>query len=216
MDDDFTNLPKHELGRLSDEALVAYMRDARAAGAKSAEDVAFDVLVFRHKKRLRFLLLRKVPENRVDELLQEVFLAGFQGIVSDQEIANFSAWINRVASNTIADFWRGKEGKQLNLDREAARLEDEEGDVPERGVDGDFGAFETWDLIDSLLARLRASHQEIVRLYVLQGDKAKPVCDATGESADNVYQVAKRFRDDLRRLLNGGTIDDNDETGSVS
>jgi RNA polymerase sigma factor (sigma-70 family) len=216
MDDDFTNLPRHQLGRRSDEQLLAYMRDAHAAGAQRAVADAYDLLVFRHEKRLAYLLW-KLPADRVPDLLQEVFLEAFAAIVEGKKIDNFSAWTARVAHNTVADFWRGKDGRQLKTDRSAASDDDDSGRRAEGGEpidDGDFGAFEVHDLIDQLLAERLPAHREIIELYVIEGRPAGEVAKATGESADNVYQVAKRFRDDLRRLLNGEELDDNDDPGS--
>jgi RNA polymerase sigma factor (sigma-70 family) len=215
MDDDFTHLPGHQLGRRSDEQLVAYMRDAHAADAQRAVADAFDQLVFRHEKRLAYLL-HKLPADRVPDLLQEVFLEAFAAIVEGRRIDSFSAWTARVAHNTVADFWRGKEGRQLKTDRSAASDDEPDGgrraDRGEPTDDGDFGAAEVHQLIDLLLDRLKLpAHREIIELYVIQGRPAGEVAKATGESDDNVYQVAKRFRDDLRRLLRGEDIDDNDE-----
>ena len=213
MDDDFTYLPGHQLGRRSDAQLLAYMRDAHAADAQRAVADAFDQLLFRHEKRVAYLL-HKLPADRVPDLLQEVFLEAFAAIVDGKRIDNFSAWTARVAHNTVADFWRGKEGRQLKTDRSAASDDDADGRRADRGEptdDGDFGAAEVHQLVDHLLARRSPAHREIIELYVIQGRSAGEVAKATGESADNVYQVAKRFRDDLRRLLRGEDIDDNDE-----
>jgi RNA polymerase sigma-70 factor (ECF subfamily) len=210
--DDFANLPGRELGRRSDEELVAYIRAVRERGATSAASGAFDHLVFRHRKRLHWLLARMLPAERVDELLQDVFLDAFQGVIGDKPIDNFQAWVNQVARNTIADFWRGKEGVQIKRDREAAPADDDDDGRSARrqdpSVDGDFGSFETMDLIGSLLAKLSDTHRTIVVLAVLQQRPAAEVRSATGESDSNIYKVAQRFRDNLRRRLRGDHSED--------
>jgi RNA polymerase sigma-70 factor (ECF subfamily) len=213
MDDDFTILPRHELGRRSDEELLAYMRAAHARSQSGAVADAFDHLVSRHERRLRYLL-HKMPKDRVEDLLQEVFLAAFEAIVADKRIDNFSAWVARVAHNTVVDFWRGKDGQQLKIDRSAAS--DDDADAGRSAVrapavdEGEFGEAEVWQLIDQLLDARSESHRAIVVLYVIQGRPAGEVAEATGESESNVYQVAKRFRDDLHRLLRGEDLDNDD------
>ena len=207
--DDFTHLPGHELGRRSDEQLLAYIRGARAAGQPRAAADAFDHLVFRHRRRIAYLLF-KVPADRVEDLVQDVFMAAFEAIVEGKKIDNFSAWTARVAHNTVADFWRGKEGRQLKVDRSAADGDDDgrRADRGEPTTDGDYGAAEVSQLIDQLLDARSATHRAIVVLYVIQGRPAGEVVEATGESDSNVYQVAKRFRDDLSRLLRGDDLED--------
>ena len=214
MDDDFTPLPEHELGRRSDDQLVAYVRAAAAAGASGAVELGFELLVHGHRRRLRALIGRGLPADRVDDLLQETFLAAFDSIVAGKRIDAFAPWINKVARNTLADFWRGREGTQLKRDREAAPRDDEDAaPAPGPSVEGDFGLVEAWELIDGLLARRLPAHRAIVVLFVFQKRSAREVTDATGESADNVYKVAQRFRDDLHRLLHGEPPADN-EPGS--
>src|SRR3954453_2681436 len=214
MDDDFTHLPGHQLGRRSDEQLLAYMRDAHAADADRAVADAFDQLLFRHRRRVAYLL-HKLPADRVPDLLQEVFLNAFEAIIEGKRIDNFSAWTARVAHNTVADFWRGKEGRQLKTDRSAASDDDSEAgrraDRGEPSDEGDFGEAEVHQLIDQLLDARLPAHREIIELYVIQGRPAAEAAKTTGEGEANIYQVAKRFRDDLRRLLRGEELDDNDE-----
>ena len=213
MNDYFDRLPERELGRRSDGELLDYIRDAHAAGAGHAVTDAFDHLVTRHRRRLAYLV-DKVPADRVEDLLQEVYMAAFEAIVAGKSIDSFSAWTARVAANTVADFWRGREGRQLKVDRSAASADDDadgrRADRGEASVEGDFGAAELRQLIDQLLDERSESHRAIVLLFVIQGRKADAVSQLTGETETNVYKVAQRFRDDLNRLLHG----DNEKDGN--
>jgi RNA polymerase sigma factor (sigma-70 family) len=218
MDDDlgFTHRGDQRLAAGSDEDLVAHIRDAYARGDGVAVSDTFELLVFRHERRIGALLRSKVPPDRVEELAQDVYLAVFEGVIGDSRIENFRAWMTRVARNTVAELWRGKEGRQIKQDREAAVRERDDPGRPahaEPAVDGGFTGAEAWQLVEQLLARRSEQHRLIVELYVFDGCTAAETVRRTGASADNVYQVARRFRVDLRRLLDGGDLKHNDDPG---
>jgi RNA polymerase sigma factor (sigma-70 family) len=207
----FVPVPHHALGRLSDERLVAHIRAAHGAAAPTAVADAFDVLHHRHRRRIGYLLSSKLPAERAEDLLQDVFLDAFEAIVGGREIDHLSGWLARVAHNTVADFWRGREGRQLKLDRSASPTDDADARRAEPSAEGDFGEWEVREVVEQLLAARKQTHREIVRRNVLEGRPARDVAEATGETEDNVYQVAKRFRDELRRLLRGDRLNDNDK-----
>lgn len=193
-DDDFT-----DLARLTDEALLDHARDP------SAVDQAFTLLHFRHRDRVAGILANKLEPQLTEDLTQDVFIDLYDAIVDGKRIDNVRAWLNQVARNTIAEFYRGRNGRHLDASRGGLQLDDDtrEGAPAELESEGGYGAVETSMVIDELLARRSAVHQEIVRLAVLESRAGQDVADATGKTPDNVYQVSKRFRDDLRAVLAG-------------
>lgn len=196
---------------MTDEQLVDHIRQALARVDERTVEAATTRLFDRYAKRIRALVLGKMPyTERAEEIAQDVFEAATAAILAGKPIDNFKAWIFRVARNKIADFWRSDEGQQIKLDRAAAEA-DEPTNLPEEGVSGDDqDLFELEDLIEQAMDGLRDSHRRIVELNVFDCLDAGTTAERTGESTANVYQVVKRFRDRLRRLL-----EDNDyEVGS--
>jgi len=194
IEDDFIDLT-----RLTDEELVARAGDPRRT------EQAFGVLHFRHQDRVAGILAAKLPPELADEALQEVFIDLYEALASGRTITNVRAWLNRVAHNTVAERWRGREGRHVVEGRGAVRIDDTTGEGPAFEVkdDGGQGEAEAWMVIHDLLTRRSAAHQAVVRAFVLEGRDAKEVAGLTGETPDNVYQVSKRFRDDLRAALRG-------------
>ena len=218
MDDERNDHGEHRLARLTDEELVALIRRAHADGRRALAGDGFAMLHFRHARRVRGMLRSKVPAERADELEQEVFLAAFEGVTGSGHIASFQAWLTRTTRNHIAELWRGRDGRQIKQDREAAARIGGDPDAPPRpepATDGGYGEWETSELIGSLLAGRTALHRDIVEIYVIDGGSAEETARRTGATPDNVYQVAHRFRADLRRLLEGGRLDDNDDPGDA-
>jgi RNA polymerase sigma factor (sigma-70 family) len=209
--DDFTNPNPQLLARRSDEELIAYVRAARDRGAAGAVHAAFMALQYRHQDRVRGRLMLKLPHDRVDDAVQDVFLDAFRAIVDGgKAIERFRAWLNAVVANTVAEFWRGKEGRGVQNAREGVQLDDDRAGSAayELADDGGFGASDASIVVEELIARRRPNHQAIVRMNVLEGRSANEVAAATDETAANVYQVAKRFRDELRAVLHGAAHDD--------
>ncbi len=194
-----------KLDHHTDEALVALMRDAHPRESWTVQAV-FDELLSRHQDRINGRLRGKLPPDEADDQTQEVFLALFDAVlVKGTDIGRVGPWLSGVSAKKIADFHRGRSGQHLKATRAAVQLDDDRPDAPGRELPdaGEHDLAEAELVVDQVLARRSEQHQGIVRLYVLEGRSAKETSDATGETADNVYQVAKRFRDDLRAALRG-------------
>ena len=62
---------QHDLERLGDDELVAYLREAAAAGHESA-GLALAMLAYGHRSRVRARVPMKVPAQDVDDLTDEI------------------------------------------------------------------------------------------------------------------------------------------------
>jgi RNA polymerase sigma-70 factor (ECF subfamily) len=164
---------------------------------------SFRRLHYRHQDRVRGLLRLKLPAEHVDDATQEVFVRAWEALAGGQDIQAFGPWLNTVVARTVADFWRGRQGRAVQVARDGVALDDDRDDAPGRrlGTDGGYGAVDAGLVVEELLRRRSSAHQAIIRQAVLRQRPAAEVARATGESADNIYQVAKRFRDDLRATL---------------
>ena len=216
-DDDFTTWDDRRLGACSDGELVARIRAAGRGGRPALAGDGFARLHFRHHRRVRAMLVSKVPAERVDDLMQDVFLAAWDGVAGDARIDHFGGWLAGIASNRVADFYRGREGRQLEADRAAAarRREDATDGDPEPAVDGGYGKAETLQVVEALLRERSTEHRRVIEAFVLESRPAGEVAAATGVTADNVYKIAERFRKDLRRALDGAGPDDKHDPGGA-
>lgn len=202
MTEGFREVPERELDNKSDEELVDYIRAALAAVRERPVEAAIERLFDRYTGRILALVQGKMPRTgRAEEITQDVFEAATAAIFAGKPIDSFRAWIFRVARNKIADFWRSPDGARIKALRAVG---DDDNLAPADGVStDDQDAFELQDLIDSVADSLKESHRSIVDLYVFGDRSAREVAAETGESEANVHQVAKRFRDKLRSLLEG-------------
>lgn len=91
----------------SDELLIQQFKD----GSQSA----FDQLYYRHLpkvfKRVRYV----VPENDVEDVTQEIFIAALNSLSSFRGDAKFSTWLRTLTNYKVAEFYRRRTRKQEPL-----------------------------------------------------------------------------------------------------
>src|SRR5436305_7728799 len=68
----FRPRPEHELTQLTDEDLIAYLREAAAAGDAGAARRALGVLVYGYVHNVRGRVRLLIPTYAVEEVVQEV------------------------------------------------------------------------------------------------------------------------------------------------
>lgn len=89
---------------VSDEALIQQY--------KSGQTEAFDVLYHRHLpnvyKRVRYV----VPENDVEDVTQEIFIAAIKSLASFRGDSQFSTWLRTLTNHKVAEFYRKRTRKQ--------------------------------------------------------------------------------------------------------
>ncbi len=101
------NTPNSPFQGPSDELLIQQFKD----GSQSA----FDQLYYRHLpkvfKRVRYV----VPENDVEDVTQEIFIAALNSLSSFRGDAKFSTWLRTLTNYKVAEFYRRRTRKQEPL-----------------------------------------------------------------------------------------------------
>jgi RNA polymerase sigma factor (sigma-70 family) len=194
----FRPRPEADLGRLSDEDLIAYLRAAHAAGATDAARTALQLLVFGYWTHVAFRLERKLPSHTVEDVTGDVIVRAIQSAFSGHSVGEFRSWLNTITDRAIADFYRtrSRRPEEAPLERD-----EDEGRSIEPAPDG-RGYVEVQAVIEDLLAEMRPDHRRVTELVVFEDRPASAVAgEVEGMSTDNVYQVVSRFRSRLRELL---------------
>ena len=88
----------------SDEILIQHFKAGRVE--------AFDLLYYRHLpnvyKRVRYV----VPENDVEDVTQEIFIAALKSITSFRGDSKFGTWLRTLTNHKVAEFYRKRTRKQ--------------------------------------------------------------------------------------------------------
>lgn len=98
------NLTDPILQDSSDEHLIRHFKDGKKE--------AFDLLYYRHLpkvyKRVRYV----IPENDVEDVTQEIFIAALNSLSSFRGDAKFSTWLRTLTNHKVAEFYRKRTRKQ--------------------------------------------------------------------------------------------------------
>lgn len=205
---DFSRKTEHELDLLDDDALIAYMAAARDADHHDEARTALGVLAYRRLPDLTRRISMKAPAADVDDLASEVLASALKSAFAGEHMGEFVNWLHTIADRRVADAYRRKRPEEVPLPEEHEEAENIWG---EAAVTGDFtGAVDVRALTEQLYAELSEPHQGVVDHYVFEGFSANETAEQVNMSftdldppmtEDNVHQIAKRFRDELRRRL---------------
>jgi RNA polymerase sigma-70 factor, ECF subfamily len=76
--------------------------------AQTRDRAAYDALVARHARMVRAIVLSRVPYGEVEDIVQDVFLAGWQKLDTLANEESFGPWIGTIARNRAKDWHRGR------------------------------------------------------------------------------------------------------------
>ena len=170
--------------RLGDDALIAYVRTARASGHGSAR-LALAVLVYGHWHNVSRRVALKVPAAAVEDVTSEVLVSAIQSAFDGSSAGEFHVWLRTITARRIADFHRRPRPATVSLDDVSLQ------------APGD-GTVVVQDAVARVLDRLSDAHRRVVEQVVFEGLEASEV---EGVGAANVHQITSRFRRALREEL---------------
>lgn len=199
----FRPLPDHELQRLDDDSLLAYIGAARDARDAESTQRGLAIMVFGYWGSVVARLAMKLPAQEVDDVAAEVMSHAITSTFSGQSRGEFRVWLNTIVDRRAADFYRAR-GRHID----AAPLPgpDSESDDLNPAVEpmapDERGYVETRAVVEEALEALSSEHRRVVEMLVFDGEPAdRAAAEVDGMSVDNAYQVAHRFRTRLRTML---------------
>jgi len=205
----FRPLPDHELDQLSDEKLIAYVREASSAGDPAAAKRALAILVYGHAANVERRMLLRMPRWAAQDAAHDALVRAIAAAFDGTSEGEFHSWLNTITDRTAADWFRRRDRrpKETLLPSEHAGDDEIWGDEP--AIASEAGAVELQLILDGIVAELSPAHRQVIELHVLDGLSAAETCERIdGMSPDNVAQIASRFRRRLRDVLEeaeGGT-----------
>jgi RNA polymerase sigma factor (sigma-70 family) len=202
----FQTFDELRLHRLSDEELLAYLRDARNRGALEEARTALQVLVFGYMDHVRARVALKVPEHAVDEVAGHALVSAVAGAFRGTSVGEFRSWLHVIVDRRIADFHRAGRVEIVSL-------------APEHDAvahfDDDMSVVAAENVIEATMAELSEMHRAVIDRYVFDGLSAEETARELGRmfpappnspiSPQNVHKIAQRFRDRLRMTLHSET-----------
>jgi RNA polymerase sigma factor (sigma-70 family) len=201
----FEPLPDHNLQKLSDEELIAYIRHARDDGQLAHGRRGLAILVYGYERDVKRRVSMKVPSYVVDDLAHDALVRAIAAAFDRSSVGEFRSWLHTIVDRTVVDFYRRAERrpKETPLPSEHAGEDDVWGAEP--SLESEAGAVELRIIVEEVLDTFNEKHRLVLELHVFQGFTAAEVCGRIkGMSEDNVAQIASRFRAKLHARLDPG------------
>ena len=173
------------------------------AAVLNGDTASFEELVKKYQPRV-FATARRYArrESEVEDIVQEVFLKGFQKLKSFRGDAPFEHWLMRLAVHTCYDFLRSH---QRNREMNFSDISSEETDWLERFAADPANAREdaaaARELVDRVLAKLSPAARLVLTLLEIEDRSVKEVAALTGWSVPVVKIRAFRARAEMRKCL---------------
>ncbi|MBI3167167.1 MAG: RNA polymerase sigma factor [Chloroflexi bacterium] len=170
----------------SDEILIQKYMD----GSKEA----FDVLYHRHLpkvyKRVRYV----VPENDVEDVTQEIFIAALKSLSSFRGDAKFGTWLRTLTNHKVAEFYRRRTRKQ---EPRLAPLSDAVAQV----TGSTSQSLEERIFLQRALQNLPENYREIILLRFAEDMQFNEIAELTNQNLEATKSLFRRAVTALRNHL---------------
>ncbi len=167
---------------------------------------AFAGLMDRYGAHVLAIVQRHVPMDRVEDVVQEVFVRAYRSLSKLKTAASLKKWFTTIAVRSCYDFWRQHyRTAQLH----GSSLDDEHHRGLKRAIadksNADWRAFvrqrEAQEILEWALNKLSAEDRIVLELVHLEGMTGREAADILGWSLANVKVRAFRSRHKLQKLL---------------
>jgi RNA polymerase sigma-70 factor, ECF subfamily len=132
--------------------------------------------------------------NECLDVLQDVYIKVIKNIDKIESIENISAYLNRIASNAVVDYYRQQSKKIVLNDNNLDKLVI----IDEVGSDGHEQMDACFDCIEPGIDMLPDKYKEAFVLSELQGIPQKEVAEKLGISLSGTKSRVQRAREKLR------------------
>jgi RNA polymerase sigma factor (sigma-70 family) len=198
----FKPLPDHELHRLADDRLIAYIRDACAAGDAAAARRGLAFLVYGYERDVKRRLALRLPGHAVEDAGHDALVRAITAAFDGTSQGEFRSWLHTIVDRTAVDWFRRAQRRPQEAPLASEHAGEEEVSGEEPSIDSEAGAVHLRIIIDEVLEELSEKHRQVIELHVFGALPAAEVCERIdGMTEDNVAQIASRFRAKLRARL---------------
>lgn len=173
------------------------MDDVYINKVSDGDQEAFRYLLKKYKDMAYSVAISVVKDEFIaQEVVQDAFLKAYHGIKKFNRTSKFSTWLYRIVVNEAL--------VRLNkLKKEIISFnEDYEPDLPDESILLKLKQEEQSYLINEALKLLQSKESLALRLFYLQEESIKEVCEITGWSEANTKVILHRARKNMYTAVN--------------
>ncbi len=171
---------------VSDELLIQKFKDGNSE--------AFNTLYQRHLPSVYNRVRYVVPEEEVEDITQEVFIAAAKSLPSFRGESQFSTWLRTLTNYKVAEYYRKRnrkrEASQVPLDEAILHGEDHSARVMEERI-----------LLRKALNQISESYREVILLRFAEGLQFNEIAELSGQNLEATKSLFRRAMTALRAQL---------------
>ncbi len=172
---------------------------------RQGETERFAELIDRYQRHVGRIVGRRVPAERVRELVHEVFVKAYVNLAQFSDSVPFEHWLAGIAVRTCYDFWRARAREEVPvsaLSEEHQRwIEQTLSSQSDRQFRDQTAKQEAAEVLEWALRQLSPENRAVLTLVHLDGYSVREAAQLLGWSLVNVKVRAHRARRALRALL---------------
>jgi RNA polymerase sigma-70 factor (ECF subfamily) len=157
---------------------------------------AFSQLYDRHLTMVYKRVAYLIPENDIEDVIQEVFIAMIRSLKTFKGDSKFSTWLRVITNRQIANYYRKNQKtlKDDHLDQDDSRLSNKATPTTRETQDRRI-------YIQQTLMEVPDHYREILLLRFVDGLKFQEIAELQGKSLDAVKSVFRRAIEAMRKEL---------------
>ena len=145
------------------------------------------------KKIYNFIFYKTHHREVAEDLTSETFRKALASLGSYEPRYRFSAWLYRIARNTVIDYYR--------IQKPTASIEDAWDIADDRDFTRDIDVRMKLEKVEEYLSALPAIKRDIIIMRVWQGMSYKEIADVVDKSEDNCKKIFSRAIADLKSAM---------------
>ena len=172
---------------------------------REGETERFAELIDRHQRHVARIVSRRVPADRVPELVHDVFVKAYVNLAQFSDSVPFDHWLAGIAVRTCYDFWRecarGEVPVSALSEEHQRWIEQTLSAQSDRHFRDQTAKREAAEVLEWALRQLSPENRAVLTLVHLDGYSVRETAHMLGWSVINVKVRAHRARQTLRKLL---------------
>lgn len=172
------------------------MDDIFIKKVRSGDHHAFRYFVSKYKDMAYSIALSIIKEEFASqEVVQDAFMKAFRNLASFSHKSAFSTWFYRIVVNEALNKWKKKENDPVIYTEQIAD------DVADDGLLTVSLEEDQIVMVNEALQKMNTNESLALRLFYLQGESIKEVCEITGWSESNTKVILHRARKNMLAIM---------------
>lgn len=172
---------------------------------REGDSERFAELIHRYQRHVGRIVGRRVPAERVPELVHDVFVRAYVNLGQFSDTVPFEHWLAGIAVRTCYDFWREQSRRDVPVsaltDEHQRWIEQTLSTQSDRQFQDQTAKREAAEILEWAMRHLSPEDRAVLTLVHLDGYSVREAAEMLGWSVINVKVRAHRARRALRALL---------------